>query len=118
MAVHHNCPTCRCPETRIGPTRQMVPTESAHWLRRYGDGWSIAKITSRMGGSTENTSRNIRRIDVRILRAIAIPRHVTSLVNERMERLRAAGCFEGLRRNGLLRDGTHPSTIAIPPQGN
>lgn len=96
----------------------MVPMESAHWLRRYGDGWSVAKITHRLGGSDENTARDIRRIDVRILRATVIPRHVTSLVNERMERLRAAGCFGGLRRNGILSDGTHPSSIAIPPQGN
>lgn len=92
-----HCRTCTC-----GPVSgRDVPTSAKAWLLRHGDGVSDPAVMSTMlGVLTKWVPLRVQEVDGAILREVAKLQRSQAL-SPRLERLRAAGCFKGLRRNGV-----------------
>lgn len=121
--VSRHCKTCRCGQQSAG---DRFPLAAMRWLLHYGDGLPLATIARLTGQPSVQPAIVALEVDRISFAIVADPvRHVGAFRGERFERLRAAGCFGGLRKSGQPKitgaDGKdkgeagHPREIGLPP---
>lgn len=105
-----HCPGCSC-APRLDPAREHrgPDTEAKCWLMFHGDGLPVSEIAKILDIKVDWVRDRIRRVSWQITRP---PR----MTDGALIRMSAAGCFDGLRRNGASTNGSHPDDYLIPPQ--
>lgn len=102
-----HCKTCSC----TAPPEVDLSLPAKRWLLHYGDGMSYAEIGVLTGAMSHIVALQIRSIDSAVLR---LQLRSASGMPGWFKGLAYAGCFDGIRRNGVLSGNATATSVMIP----